>query len=123
MKIGGKITNKWFYSNPPLWMQSLTVFVKGDMIAILPFLLLVLLVGVWSIRFMLLIYAVFITFRSLGEMLFWFHQQFYDFKYRPFDYGLNKLDNKAIYILYQIITMNLAVIGASAVLYILFFWK
>jgi hypothetical protein len=104
-------------------MQFVTVFVKGDMLVVIPFLLLVSLVGLWSVRFMLLIYAVYFTFRSIGEMHFWFHQQFYDFKYRPFDFGLKDLDNKAIYILYQVLSMNLAVIGASAVLYILFFMK
>lgn len=93
------------------------------MIAVVPFLIAVAFVGLWSIRFMVLVYAVYFTMRSIGEMHYWFHQQHFDMKYRPFDFGLKKLDNKAIYIIYQVWAMNFAVIGISTILYVLYFWS
>lgn len=115
-----KVTNKWFYSNPGPFAKFFTIFVKGDMIVLLPFILLVALIGFWSVRVMLLIAALFLTVRSFGEMMYWFFQQFYDLKYRPNDFGFTGLSNKAIYILYQLFTMCLSVLGMATILYLVY---
>lgn len=115
-----KVTDRWFYSNPGVIAKMLTIFVKGDMLVLVPFFVLVALIGFWSLRMMALILALFFTVRSFGEMMYWFFQQFYDLKYRPHDFGFTKLSNKAIYILYQVFTMCLSVLGMAAVLYLVY---
>lgn len=116
-----KLTNNWFYADPSRLLLILMIYVKGDMIILLPFCIGLALLGLVSTRLMFLGFAVYVTFRSLGEMVYWFLQQFVGGKYRPFDWGFKNLDNNAIYILYQLTSLCTAVVGALVVLYILFF--
>lgn len=115
------LTNKWFFDEPGTFLRYLLVFVKGDSLVILPFLVIVLLFGFVSIDFMLLLIGLYIAFRGLGEMMFWMLQQFGARSYRPNDFGLKQLDNNAIYIVYQLLGMIGAIFGTALVLMILFF--
>ncbi|MFW5703365.1 MAG: hypothetical protein ACOCXQ_00850 [Patescibacteria group bacterium] len=116
-----KITNEWFYDKPNTIWRYLLVFVKGDALVIVPFFLIVLIFGFLSLEFMMVMIGLYIAVRSLGEMVFWMFQQFGPRSYRPYDFGLTKLDNNAIYIIYQLIGLIGAVLGASLVLMMIYF--
>ena len=60
--------------------------------------------------------GVYLTVRSSGEMIYWFSHQFYERKYRPYDFGFKRLDNHAIYIIYQ----TAAVVGVVAGIGVIF---
>jgi len=118
MKLNERIHNKWFFTETNIFLRFLTIFVKGDALIILPFLLFILLIGLFSVKFMLLMYLVFFTLRHFGEMIYWFFQQFYDKKHRPHDFGLKKLDNHAMYIIYQTMALAWTTLGISLILYL-----
>lgn len=113
-----KITDDWFYSDPWFWGRLVGIYVKGDAIILLPFVGILLLTGIYSLRFMLFGFAVYFTLRALSEMIYWFFQQFGQKTYRPKDYGLKKLSNNSIYILYQLISLITAVIWIMFILFI-----
>lgn len=119
-----KVTNSWFYSTPPFPLRILTIFVWGDAIVIIPFLLLVCLAyfaGFQNREFFLVLMGVCLAVRSCGEMLYWMHQQFGEKKYRPHDFGFKNLGNNAIYILYQLAVSVQAAIWMSFVIYLLYY--
>jgi hypothetical protein len=116
-----KLDNNWFYDSPPKFLFMLLIYVKGDALVLLPFLVILALSGMISTKLMVLLFAVYLTVRYLGEMIYWLLQQFLGGKYRPYDYGLKSLDNNAIYILYQLTCLCWTVVGLTAILYILFF--
>lgn len=66
---------------------------------------------------MLLLLGVYISIRNLGEMIYWFSHQFYQRKYRPYDFGFKKLDNHAVYILYQTLAISGVVFGIGVILF------
>ncbi len=104
--------NTHFYADMPWYAKLLHIYVKGDSVVLVPFLALIVLVGFfWSWSYMFLVLAIFHTIRSLGEMMFWLMQQFGAHTYRPYDFGLTKLNTNAIYILYQVYACVQAVIG------------
>lgn len=70
---------------------------------------------------MLIMFGVYIAVRSLGEMIYWFSHQFHERKYRPYDFGFKNLDNHAIYILYQTLSIVGVVFGMGVVIYFLVF--
>lgn len=102
-------------------MKYLMVYVNGDSLVIIPFLILVLLFGFFSIDFMLILIGLFVAVRCLGEMIFWMLQQFGARTYRPHDFGLTQLDNHAVYILYQLTNMVGVVLGAGLVIMIIYY--
>lgn len=102
-------------------MKYLLIYVKGDSLVLIPFFILVLLFGFFSIDFMLILIGLFVAIRCLGEMVFWMLQQFGARTYRPHDFGLTQLDNHAVYIVYQMINLVGAVLGAGLVILILAF--
>lgn len=116
------IDDRWFYSNPHLLLRFLTIYVKGDMILLIPIVLGIGLVGWWSIEYMFLMFALLFTIRGLGEMIYWICQQFGPKTYRPYDFGFKKFGNDAIYILYQLYSLACVVIGLGVTIYILKFW-
>jgi hypothetical protein len=69
------------------------------------------------LKFMVIMVGVYIAVRSLGEMIYWFSHQFYERKYRPFDFGFKNLDNHAIYIIYQTFAIVGMVIGIGIIIY------
>ena len=107
------ITNGWFYSNPHPLLRFLTIYVKGDALIIIPFLFAIAFLGFFSLEFMFFVYALFFTLRHFGEMIYWFSHQFWDKKYRPYDYGFVNLSNDAVYILYQLMALVWTVIWAA----------
>lgn len=121
MKNIKEIDDKWFYSKTHPILRILQIYVKGDMLVLLPFLLGILVIGLVSMRFMLLVYALYFTFRMFGEMIYWFSQQFGQRVYRPDDLGFAKLNNKAVYVIYQTLTLVGTVLGAASVILLLFF--
>jgi hypothetical protein len=82
-------------------MKLMLVYIKGDMIVLLPLLVLILLTGFISLKFMTILLGSYIAIRQFGEMMYWFHHQFGSRQYRPHDFGFKHLDNHAMYILYQ----------------------
>lgn len=116
------IDDKWFYSSPPLWMRLFLIYVKGDILVLLPFVVAIGFVGFWSVRYMVLLFALYMMFRSLGEIIYWFSQQFYVKQYRPHDFGFKNLTNDAIYILYQLVSLVHVVLSAFLVLWVILWW-
>lgn len=115
------INDDWFYSDPHPLLRLLTIYVKGDAIAILPIIIGIGLLGFISVKFMLVMFGVFYMFRGLGEMLYWFLQQFGKKTYRPDDLGYKNLGNDAIYIMYQLRSLTSALVGAGLILWVLMF--
>jgi len=118
-----QVTTSWFFTDVPLIWKMLLIYVRGDMIVLGPFVLIALLIGFFSVKWMLVTLCLYTAFRFLGEMMYWLLQQFGDRKYRPYDCGFQKLDNHSIYILYQTWSLAGLVLSTSAVLYLLFAWK
>lgn len=117
------IDSKWFFTELPLPLKILTVYVKGDLIVLLPLLLGILLTGLFSVRFMIAMLGAYVLIRYAGEMMYWFSHQFNERKYRPYDIGFKKLDNNAVYILYQTQSTAGAVLGVGLLIYALYFMK
>lgn len=120
-KYLSQIDNRWFFDKPNTALRYLLIFVKGDSLVLVPFFFIVLLFGFISLDFMFVMIGLFITFRSMGEMVFWMFQQFGPRTYRPFDFGLTQLDNNAVYIIYQLMGLVGAVLGASLVIMMVYF--
>lgn len=115
------LDNKWFFTELPFPLKILSFFIKGDLIILLPLLISILLLGFLNLRFMLVMLGVYITVRNLGEMIYWFSHQFHERKYRPYDFGFKNLDNHAIYILYQTLSIAGVVFGAGLTIYFFFY--
>lgn len=115
--------SSWFFKEAPVPLRFLHIYIRGDAIVLLPFIGVLLLVGLFSLRWMALLFGIFSAFRSLGEMVYWIHQQFGNKSYRPYDFGFHKLDNHAVYILYQLISLVLLVVSTGFVVYLLLGWN
>lgn len=113
------ITPSWFFTEAPLPLKLLQIYVRGDAIILLPFIIMLLFVGFFSLQWMGILFSLFFAFRFLGEMIFWLLQQFGDRKYRPFDYGFKNLDNNAIYVIYQLKALVGLVLSTGVVLILL----
>ncbi|MBP9814667.1 hypothetical protein KBC80_05800 [Candidatus Woesebacteria bacterium] len=107
------ITSQWFFTEVTFPLRFLLIFIKGDAMILIPFVLLLLLVGFFSIKWMLLLFGLYFAFRFLGEMIYWLLQQFGNRTYRPYDFGLKKLDNNALYIMYQVCSLIGLVISTA----------
>lgn len=116
-----EISNKWFFSDVPVWAKTLQIYIKGDALIITPFLIISSLFYFLNWKFALVITGVFYSLRQIGEMIYWLLQQFSKREYRPYDYGYKNLDNNAIYIIYQLRCLIGATAGISLLIYVLFF--
>ena len=116
-----KITDNWFYSNPWWWSKPMLVYVKGDALVLIPLFLLILTTGLISFKLMAIVYLLFFTLRALGEMIYWLLQQFGDKTYRPNDFGLTRLNNNSIYILYQVMSLSWCVMGSALLIIMLLY--
>ncbi len=115
-----EIDNSWFFSKPHPLLRFLLIYINGDMITLLPLMVCLLICGiVISIKFALILLAIYIVFRHIGEMIYWLLQQFGTRTYRPDDFGFKKLDNNAIYIIYQTWSLAGIIGGTALLLYIL----
>lgn len=115
------ISNNWFFSNPHPLLRLLTIYVKGDVLIIIPGFIAIGFLGFFSIKFMFLVYGIFYSLRGLGEMIYWFSHQFWVKQYRPDDFGFTKLSNDAVYILYQLISTWIAAFSIGFVLWVLLY--
>ena len=113
------ITPSWFFTEATLPLRFLLIFIRGDAMILVPFIVFLVLVGFFSVKWSALLFALYFTFRFLGEMVYWLLQQFGNKKYRPYDFGMKKLDNNAIYIIYQLYSLIGATISSVLVLKIL----
>ncbi|CAN5188060.1 hypothetical protein BH09PAT2_BH09PAT2_08980 [soil metagenome] len=111
------IDNSSFYCEVHPLAKAGSFFIRGDLIVLLPFLVLILCIGLFSIRFMLIVFGVYVAIRELGELIFWLLQQFGHKNYRPHDFGFKQIDNNAIYILYQTFAISGVVVGISITLF------
>jgi glucan phosphoethanolaminetransferase (alkaline phosphatase superfamily) len=118
-----RTSSSWFFKEAPVPLRLLHIYIRGDAIVLAPFILVLLVIGIFSWQWMALLFGIFSAFRSLGEMIYWIHQQFGNKAYRPYDFGFHKLDNNAVYILYQLISLVLLVISTGFVLYLLLGWQ
>lgn len=117
------INNKWFFTELPPVFKLFSFFVRGDTLVLLPLLLIILFLGFISLKFMFVMIGVYIAVRNFGEMIYWFAHQFHERKYRPYDFGFKNLDNHAVYIIYQTMSIFGAVSGLGLILYILYLMK
>jgi hypothetical protein len=114
-----KVSDNWFYSDPNWFFRFLTIFIKGDAIIIIPFLILTIFFLFFLRKLGLIILLVFVSLRFLGEMIYWLLQQFSKKDYRPYDFGFKNLSNNSIYIIYQLFSLCMSVTGISLLIYIL----
>jgi hypothetical protein len=110
-----KITNTWFYSPSPFWMRFFLIFIKGDILVLLPLSALIGIILLFQLKIGLLIGAIYFSLRNMGEMIYWFLQQFGPKTYRPYDFGLTKLDNNALYIIYQTFALSMTTLGCFSI--------
>lgn len=123
MKNLRSIDNKWFFTELPPFFKLFFFFIRGDLLVLFPLTIILLLLGIFSIKFMFLMIGVYIAVRQLGEMIYWFSHQFNVRKYRPYDFGFKNLDNHAIYILYQTTSIVGVVMGVGIVFFSLLYLK
>lgn len=121
MKLS-EITSSWFHTDTKMYLKVLQIYVRGDALVLIPFFIAILIIGVFSLKWMALLFSLFLVFRSLGEMMYWLLQQFGDKKYRPYDFGFKKLDNNGIYIIYQLTSLITLVLSSGLVIFILLSW-
>ena len=114
------MNNKWFFTELHPIFKLFLIFIRGDLLILLPLLILILSVGIFSIRMMFILLGAYISVRFFGEMIYWIMQQFSDRSYRPNDFGLRKLDNNVIYIVYQLISIAGVTGGAFLMVYAFF---
>lgn len=122
MKISD-VTPKWFFSRPGFPSLLALMYIRGDAIVLLPFIAILLIIGIFSLKWMALLFALLLTFRSLGEMVYWILQQFGPRTYRPYDFGFTKLDNHAVYVIYQLLSLVLLVTGTGLICFMLLTWN
>ncbi len=114
------ITPSWFFTELSFPLRFFLIFIRGDAIILVPFVLFTFTVGFFSIKWMLLLFGLYFTFRFLGEMIYWLLQQFGPRSYRPYDFGLKKLDNNALYIMYQLYSLVGLVLSSAFALFVVF---
>lgn len=112
------LNDNWFYSNPNPLLRLFLIYIKGDMIVLLPFCLGILVLGLIAYKVAFLIAVAYFTFRALGEMIYWLLQQFGEQKYRPNDFGFKNLSNNSIYIIYQTLALVQLTIGFVGLFFI-----
>lgn len=123
-RIFVKVDNKWFFKELPGYFKNfLLVFVKGDLLILIPLLFAILSLGFFSIRFMLLVLGSYISVRYFIETIYWLLQQFGPQTYRPNDFNFKDIKNNGIYILYQTIAISWTIFGIAIVFYALLFMK
>lgn len=71
----------------------------------------IIVISIFDLRLGASIYFALFGLRYLVEIFYWLGQQFGAKTYRPEDFGLKQLDNNAIYIIYQLISMAMVVIS------------
>jgi hypothetical protein len=119
-----KIDNKWFFKDLPEYFKNFfLVFVRGDLLLLLPLLLAILFLGFLSVKLMLMILGSYIFVRYFAEVFYWLLQQFGKQEYRPYDFGLKNLKNEAIYIIYQTIAICWTISGLTILFYALLYIK
>ncbi len=118
-----EITNNEFYSELSPFFKAVLLYVRGDLIVLVPLWIGILLTYFISLKFMIVMVGVFIVTRHLGEMVYWLLQQFGKKTYRPPDMGFKKLDNNAIYILYQTFSVVWIVFGGGVIFYATLYLK
>lgn len=116
-------TSQDFFTDCPSYMKMIGIYVWGDAYLFVPFHLIILIFSIISLPFGLLLWSVFFSIRSLGEVLYWFLQQFGERSYRPHDFGMKKLDNHAIYIFYQTLMTIHATVAITALIIFIKFWE
>ena len=113
------VTNPWFITEAPQYLKFLQIYILGDALVILPFTVAVLILALFSWKWAVLLYGIFLVFRYLGEMVYWMFQQFGEKQYRPPDGGFTHIGSPELYVLYQLKALVWAVLSAGAVVWVL----
>ena len=67
------ITSKWFFSDPGILLRFFLVFIKGDLLVLLPLTVVLIVLTIWSTSFGLYMVGVYASVRFGGEMVYWIH--------------------------------------------------
>ena len=122
MKIKN-ISRQSFFTDLPWYFKFITIFIKGDLIVLLPFIICIAVSYIFSVKVGLILSGLYLAIRYFGEMIYWPLQQFSNRTYRPHDFGFKNLDNHAIYILYQTFAIVISTIGAAIVIFTVLYVK
>jgi len=95
----------------PWWGKIFLIYIRGDLFIILPVLILIFGISIFSVPYAIFSFGIFIAVRQAGEVVYWLLQQFGDKTYRPYDFGLTEIGNNAVYILYQTFAVTSVVFG------------
>lgn len=121
------IDQEWFYKGASGWHRNTSLsFMNGDLLILLPLFIGILLLGFISLKLMLMVLGSFISVRYLGEMIYWIVEQkkpAKDKTSRPYDFGLTKINNHGIYIVYQTIATAWIMFGMTIVFWALLYIK
>ncbi len=112
------IDNTWFFSRPPWWARMLTIYVKGDAIILSFFWIGLIICAFFNLKWSAVALLIFLFLRSFTEINYWLFQQFSSREYRPEDFDFPRLDNHAIYILFQILNLLYCTIYATVLVYL-----
>lgn len=115
-----KLNTKWFFTEVHPLLKVLGIFVKGDALALAPYLVLTFVVLLLNLKLGLIMIAIYYGVRGLGEMIYWLLQQFGPKAYRPYDYGLTSVSNEGIYVIYQLTSTLQVILSITVSIYLLF---
>lgn len=117
------VSTTWFFSAVPWYVRCTTlIFIKGDAIFIAPIIVGLLLLLVFTpLQFAVMMIGFYLLFRYLGEMIYWLLQQFSPRTYCPPRLGFEKLDNHALYIVYQTFALLGMMVGVGLVCFSLLY--
>ena len=116
-----KLTDNWFFANPPKLLRLCLIYVWGDALILLPLSIAIAVICIFNLKLGLILVGSYIATRSFGEMMYWFFQQAGNRTYRPYDFGQSQLSNHAVYILYQTWNNALVILGVGITVYTVFY--
>ncbi len=111
---------KNFYKNLPHFFHYLGIYVVGDLIVLLPFIVVFFpLVYLFrGLEGLVISWCLYMGIRHMFEVVYWLLQQFGDKSYRPAT-PFKQLKNNDVYILHQLLNTVYAVIYLSILIFIL----
>ena len=97
---------KNFYTNLPSPFHYIGIYVVGDLIVLIPFILIFfplifLWKGLWGLG---VSWTLFMGVRHMFEVIYWFLQQFGNKEYRP-GFPTKRFGNNEVYIIHQLLNM------------------
>lgn len=117
------LNDNWFYKNPPILIKTfLLTFIWGDSLIMFPLIILIGLIAIFNLKIGSIFYLLLVIIRFSIEIFYWLFQQFGPKTYRPHDFGLKKLSNNSIYILYQLSSTAIVFLSIIILTKIIHLW-